>query len=176
MFTSDGLRAAVLILLLGPTAATAGETPELGEPLSAATLEALDFTVLPDGEGLPPGSGTAAEGEALYRQHCLACHGETGEGGANDRLAGGIGSIAGDRPMKTVGSYWPYATTLFDYIRRAMPYQAPGSLSADEIYAVTAYVLRLNGIVPANARLDAKSLTEIEMPNREGFVWAVPSE
>jgi mono/diheme cytochrome c family protein len=176
MFTSDRLRAAMLVLLLVTTATAAGETPNLGEPLSEAALEALDFTVLPDGEGLPAGSGTAAEGEALYRQHCLACHGAAGEGGANDRLAGGIGSIAGDRPVKTVGSYWPYATTLFDYIRRAMPYQAPGSLSADQVYAVTAYVLRLNGIVPADARLDAKSLTGIEMPNREGFVWAVPSE
>lgn len=105
-----------------------------------------------------------------FAAKCAACHGAKGEGGIGDPLAGGIGTLTGAKPKKTVGSYWPYATTLFDYIRRAMPYNAPQSLSADEVYAVSAYVLNLNGIVPGDARLDAKSLPKVKMPNRDGFV------
>lgn len=136
----------------------------------------VDFTVLPDGTGLPDGRGNVAQGEVLYRQHCLACHGEGGAGGANDRLTGGVGTIGTDRPVKTVGSYWPYATTLFDYIRRAMPYNSPGTLTNDEIYALTAYLLHVNGIVAADAVIDARLLPAVSMPNREGFVWDVPAD
>lgn len=160
-----------LSLLLVPLTAAA-ESPQLGQPLTAAEVELVSYTVMPDGEGLPVGSGSAVEGADVYRQHCMACHGETGEGGLNDRLAGGRGSIDGPQPVKTVGSYWPEATTLFDYIRRAMPYTAPGSLNDDEIYAVTAYLLYLNDIVDEQATLGADSLPKVRMPNRENFVWA----
>jgi len=157
-------------LLVIPVAA-ADETPRLGEALDAHSLADLDYTVLPNGDGLPAGSGTAADGALVYRAHCLGCHGEAGSGGVNDTLVGGHGSLATENPIKTVGSYWPYATTLFDYVRRAMPYQTPGVLTNDEIYAVTAYVLFLNGIVAEDERLTAESLPDVLMPNRDGFVW-----
>ncbi|MDZ7643458.1 MAG: cytochrome c [Woeseiaceae bacterium] len=166
--------AAIAALAWGPAAAD--DAPALGEPLAAEEIAAVSFTILPDGSGLPPGSGSVADGEAVYAQHCLACHGAGGEGGPNDRLAGGRGSLDSAAPVKTVGSYWPYATTLFDYLRRAMPYTAPGTLSADELYAVTAYVLHLNGIVGADAVLDAERLPAIEMPNRNGFERAWPDQ
>jgi cytochrome c len=153
--------------------AAEAEGPGLGEPLSPAELEDLDVSVLPDGTGLPPGRGSVAEGRELYGQHCLACHGENGVGGINDRLAGGQGTLATATPVRTVGSYWPYATTLFDYLRKAMPYTAPGSLSASESYALTAYLLNLNGIVEADAVLDGKRLPAVEMPNRGGFTSAL---
>ena len=143
-------------------------------PLDAEALAALDYTVLPDGDGLPPGAGTARAGADVFRQHCIACHGADGEGAVNDALVGGQGSLASDSPQKTVGSFWPYATTVFDYIRRAMPYQAPGTLDDDEIYAVTAYVLYLNGIVSEDDRIDQKTLPLVKMPNREGFTRAWP--
>ena len=147
--------------------------PQLGRPLTDAEVVAVDFSVMPDGAGLPPGSGDAVQGELVYRQHCLACHGERGRDGINDRLAGGAGSLTSAAPVKTVGSYWPYATTLFDYIRRAMPYQSPGVLTDDQLYAVTAYVLHLNDILARDEVLDAERLPALEMPNRGGFVWAI---
>jgi S-disulfanyl-L-cysteine oxidoreductase SoxD len=152
--------------------ALAEQGPGLGQEMSTAEVAAIDFAVMPDGEGLPPGTGSASAGAALYQQHCLACHGEEGHDGLHDPLAGGKGTIAGPVPEKTVGSYWPYATTLFDYIRRAMPYQNPGTFSNDELYALTAYVLYLNGIVGESDRIDARSLPLVEMPNRDNFVWA----
>jgi len=163
------------VLLFGGFA-QAAESPGLGERLSAEAVAVQDFTILPNGDGLPTGSGDAGKGAPLYRQHCLACHGERGEGGPNGRLAGGVGSIGTDKPLKTVGSYWPYATTLFDYIRRAMPHQTPGIFSADELYSLTAYVLHLNGILDENQTVDARTLPEVGMPNRDGFVWAIPSD
>ena len=164
-----------LALFLAGGALHATDLPGLGEPLTDAEVAAIDFTVLPDGTGLPTGNGDAGQGAALYQQHCMSCHGDKGQGGPHDPIAGGLGSIATDAPLKTVGSYWPYATTLFDYIRRAMPFLTPGSLTDDETYSVTAYVLHLNGIVDAQASLDASTLSAINMPNRDGFVWAVPS-
>lgn len=161
---------ASLCLLLA-SAQGAAESPALGEALTAEAVSELDYVVLPDGSGLPEGSGSAEQGAVLYQQHCLACHGENGVDGINDRLAGGHGTIDGDRPLKTVGSYWPYATTVFDYIRRAMPYQTPGSLSADEVYSLTAYVLFMNDIVGESEELDAAALSAIKMPNRDNFVW-----
>ena len=158
-----------LCLVAAPLSADEG--PGLGEPVDAETLAAIDFTIMPDGDGLPEGSGTAEEGAGIYLQHCIACHGEEGAGSINDRLVGGRGSLNSDQPIKTIGSYWPYATTVFDYIRRAMPLQQPGTLSDDEIYAVTAYLLYLNGIVEEDARLSATSLPMVEMPNRDGFSW-----
>ena len=146
------------------------QAPQFGQPIAPADIAPWDISIGPDGAGLPPGRGTARQGEAVYAAKCQACHGEKGAGSPNDALVGGIGSLAPDKPpVKTVGSYWPYATTLLDYIRRAMPFQESKSLTNDELYAVSAYILNLNGIVGTNDVLDAQSLPKVKMPNREGF-------
>jgi mono/diheme cytochrome c family protein len=123
-----------------------------------------------DGQGLPPGTGSVQEGRKIFEEKCAACHGEKAEGGVGDRLVGGQGTLTSAKPVKTVGSFWPYAPTLFDYIRRAMPMNAPQSLGNPEVYALSAYILNLNGLVADNATLDAKSLASVKMPNRDGFV------
>jgi cytochrome c len=143
---------------------------DFGRPATLDEIKLWDIDVRLDGEGLPDGSGTVANGKQVFEDNCAACHGENGQGGIKDRLVGGQGTLASDKPVKTVGSYWPYATTLFDYIHRAMPYTAPGSLSVDDTYAVTAYILSLNGIVPADGKLDKVSLPLVKMLNRDGFV------
>lgn len=142
----------------------------IGKPISEADLSAWNIDVAPDGHGLPNGSGDVATGGRIFAAKCAACHGAKGEGLIGDQLIGGAGTLATPNPKRTVGSYWPYATTLFDYIRRAMPYNAPQSLSADEVYALSAWILNRNGIVPDDARLDAQTLAAIRMPNRDGFV------
>ena len=142
----------------------------LGRPATSSEIETWGAIIGPDGDGLPPGRATAAEGRALYDRRCAACHGPTGQEGPDARLAGGQGSLAGDQPRKTVGSYWPVATTLWDYVNRAMPFNQPGSLSAPEVYATVAYVLYLNDIVDIDDPIDATILPTIEMPNRYGFV------
>ena len=159
------------LLLAGAASALAATpgAPGLGEPLTPAVLAGIELTVLPTGEGLPSGRGSVAEGAALYRQHCQACHGAEGQGGMNGDLVGGVGSLATAAPKKTVTSYGPYATIAFDYIRRAMPYTAPGSLSADEVYAIVAYLLSRDDVVPKDAVLDAQGLAAVKMPNAEGF-------
>ncbi len=173
MFTRNAIFVALTTLcLLAAESIVAEDSPKLGADVSAADLKSLDYTIMPDGEGLPDGSGTAVAGAKVYQQNCLACHGAGGKDGVNDMLVGGHGSLTTDRPQKTVGSYWPHATTLYDYVNRAMPYQAPGSLSNDDVYAVTAYILYLNDIVGEDERLDANTLPEVRMPNRENFVWA----
>lgn len=164
------------VLALFSMACYADDLPSLGEPVNANELVMVDYTVMIDGSGLPAGGGNAADGGELYRQHCMACHGEDGSGGINDDLVGGRGSLKTKTPVQTVGSYWPYATTLFDYIRRAMPYPSPGILTNDEIYAVTAYVLYLNDIIESHDVVDARTLAGIEMPNRDNFVWAESPE
>jgi mono/diheme cytochrome c family protein len=166
-----GVGAALLAVALATaTAAMAADNPQFGKPVTPADIAAWDISIGPDGAGLPPGKGTVAQGETVYAAKCQACHGEKGAGGPNDRLVGGAGTIAPDKaPVKTVGSYWPYATTLFDYVRRAMPWDRPKSLSDEEVYAVAAYVLYLNGVIGADAVLDAQSLPKVKMPNREGF-------
>jgi len=161
----------IAALALSAAPAVAQESPGLGVEATPEQVAAWSLTVLPDGTGLPPGSGTARTGEAIYAQKCLACHGAEGKDGPNDRLAGGHGTLADAAPVKTVGSYWPYATTVFDYIRRAMPFPQPQSLSSDEIYALTAYLLYINEIVGLDDRIDAQSLPSIEMPNAENFYW-----
>jgi S-disulfanyl-L-cysteine oxidoreductase SoxD len=156
--------------LLVATSALA-QSPQFGQPITEADIAPWDISIGPDGRGLPPGRGSVAQGEAIYAGKCQSCHGAGGAGGPNDRLVGGAGSLAaGQTPIKTVGSFWPYATTLFDYVRRAMPFQDSQSLSSDELYAVSAYILHLNGIIAADAVLDAASLPKIEMPNRNGFI------
>jgi len=159
-------------------AAQAANAPTgIGRPLSAHDSAAEDLTVLPDGTGLPPGRGTAKEGAVLYVAQCAACHGDHGEGrGDFPALAGGRGSLSADNPVLTVGSYWPYATTVWDYINRAMPYQNPGSLRVEEVYSITAYVLFLNGIVDELDVLDRVSLPRVRMPNRGGFVEGHPAD
>jgi S-disulfanyl-L-cysteine oxidoreductase SoxD len=143
---------------------------EIGHPISATALAKWNIEVSPDGRGLPEGAGDVATGRQIFEAKCSACHGAKGEGGVGDRLVGGVGSLTSAQPVKTVGSYWPYATTLFDYIHRAMPYNAPQSLSANEVYAVCAFLLNANGIVPDGTRLDAKTLPKVKMPNRDGFI------
>ncbi len=147
------------------------QAPQFGQPIASADIALWDISIGPDGAGLPPGRGTPTQGESVYAAKCQACHGEKGAGGPNDALVGGMGSLApGKVPVKTVGSYWPYATTLFDYVRRAMPFSEPKSLTSDEVYAVSAYILNLNGIVGSNEVLDAQSLPKLRMPNRDGFI------
>jgi S-disulfanyl-L-cysteine oxidoreductase SoxD len=164
------LSAAALLLSAYAAPVLAADEPHFGKPISPQDLAAWDISIGPDGVGLPPGKGTVAQGEAVYAAKCQACHGEKGEGRPNDRLVGGAGTIAPDKaPVKTVGSYWPYPTTLFDYVRRAMPWDRPKSLTDDEVYAVAAYILNLNGIIGADEVLDAQSLPKVKMPNREGF-------
>ena len=148
--------------------------PGLGVPVTPAQIAGDDVSIPPDGSGLPPGSGTPAEGGTIYNAKCLACHGPDGAGAAADRLVGGQGTLKGAAPVKTIGSYWPYATTLFDYIRRAMPYHEPHSLTDAEAYALTAHLLHLNGIIAADAIMDATSLPKVQMPNRANFVPAYP--
>lgn len=174
MCTPERRIAGLLAALLASVAAADTEGPRLGVEATAAQVAAWDISVPPDGAGLPAGSGSVAEGSRVYAAKCQSCHGEAGRGQPNDALAGGRGTLATAAPVRTVGSYWPYATTLFDYIRRAMPLLQPQSLTSDEVYAVTAYVLSLNGIVEADAVLDAESLPGVDMPNRGGFVRAYP--
>ena len=148
--------------------------PNLGQEISAADLAAWDISISPSGEGLPEGGGTAKDGEAVYNAQCANCHGEKGVGKPADPLVGGIGSLGSDKAARTVGSYWPYATTLFDYTRRAMPFNNPQSLSNDDLYAVSAYILFLNGIIGEDEKMDATTLPKVEMPNRGGFVSVWP--
>ena len=157
------------VALVGVGAASAQEGPDLGVPATQEQIAGWDISIGPDGAGLPAGSGTAAAGKAVSEAKCLACHGAEGAGQPNDRLVGGQGTLREAAPIRTVGSYWPYATTVFDYIRRAMPYVTPHSLTADETYAVTAYLLALNGIIEQDAVMDATSLPTVVMPNRGNF-------
>ncbi len=172
----EALIPAAAAVLLASAALAAVPSPNLGKPVTAAGVAAIDISIAPDGRGLPPGSGTVEQGAAIFAAKCQACHGANGAGGPNDRLTGGVGSLASAKPVKTVASYWPYATTLFDYVRRAMPITAPQSLTNDEVYALAAYLLSVDSIVPKEARLDAASLPKVQMPNRAGFVSWEPKE
>ena len=168
MYMPRHLRAASASLFL--SAAALAETPDLGRPGTSEEIAVWDISIGPDGAGSPPGNGSPQKGEAVYAAKCLPCHGEKGSGKPNDQLVGGLGTLTGDQPaVKTVGSFWPYATTLFDYVRRAMPFNAPRSLSNDEVYAVCAYILQLNGIIAENAVMNAQTLANVQMPNRDGF-------
>lgn len=162
----------LLLFLVSGGLASAQSDPLLGEPLLMEEIAKWDISIAPDGATLPPGEGTGYQGKEVYEKHCLRCHGEGAEGGDGlaDPLVGGIGTLSSDKPIKTVGSYWPYATTIFDYVRRAMPYDLPMSLTNDEVYAVTAYLLALNRIIEHSFVINKVTLPEIEMPNRGGFV------
>jgi cytochrome c len=174
MFRFGILLAAAALCLM--SSVCRAQHPNLGRQLTPEEISKLDLTVAPDGNGLPPGSGSVSAGAKVYAEKCQSCHGANGQGGPQDQLTGGVGTIASDKPVKTPVSYWPSATTIFDYVRRAMPLQSPQSLNNEEVYAVTAYILSIDKIVSEDAVLDAKSLPQVKMPNRDGFVrwWPVP--
>jgi len=160
-----------LALLLSLAAALA-QSPKygVGRTPTAGEIRQWDVSVRPDGKGLPAGSGSAIEGKEIYTNRCLKCHGAAGQGRDSVPLVGGRGTLNTAKPLKTVESYWPYATTLFDYVNRAMPFDKPGTLTASQVYSVAAYVLFLGHIVPENTVLDARTLPRVQMPNRDGFV------
>ena len=148
---------------------------DFGTTPRAEEIAAVDIDAMPDGRGLPPGSGTYQEGRDVYTAQCASCHGENLEGIPDvgiggDRLIGGRGSLASGNPVKTIESYWPYATTVFDYVKRAMPFHAPGSLSDDEVYAATAFILGEAQIIGQDEVMNAETLPQVRMPNRDGFV------
>ena len=160
----------LLAALSGAALCAQGPQYKLGRAAGDVDAAAPGIAVLPDGRGLPEGSGTAQEGARLYETNCRECHGPEGKGGDQTALVGKLSDLQGESPKKTVGSYWPYATTLWDYTNRAMPFDRPGSLTPDQVYAVTAYVLNLNGLLGESDPLNEKTLPGIKMPNREGFV------
>lgn len=162
----------VVVLWLAAAVPLAAQSPNygVGRPPTPDEIRALGSAIAPDGEGLPDGSGTVAAGRGVFAAQCSRCHGPNGEGNVGPILVGGLGTLASPRPLKTVGSYWPYATTLWDYINRAMPFDQPGLLKPPEVYAAVAYILNLNGVIRADQVVDAKSLPKIVMPNRNGFI------
>ena len=172
----------VPVMVLATCVVAVAQTPtyNLGRTPSAEEIRAWDISIGPEGKELPPGSGTAEQGAPIYAQKCAACHGSTGaEARGPSRsttrrsrapLVGGQGTLTSIHPVKSIGSYWPYATTVWDYINRAMPADQVGSLTADEVYALTALLLYRNGIIQESDVIDAKSLPEVRMPNRNGFV------
>jgi mono/diheme cytochrome c family protein len=165
-----GIAAFAILALACATPAQAQSSLGIGRAATPAEIAGWNIDIDRYGNNLPPGKGSVSRGREVFDQQCAACHGTKGEGGVGDRLVGGQGTIATPKPVRTVGSYWPYAPTLFDYIRRAMPQNAPESLSNDDVYAVSAYILNLNELLPADATLDGKTLSAIKMPNRGMFV------
>src|SRR5688500_16887487 len=179
MSTRDLLRAALALAVGG--CATAGvtpgtmESPNLGREATPAQIAGWDISVGPDGVGLPPGKGTPATGTTVYEQKCQSCHGAKGAGQPNDRLVGGHGTLASKAPVRTIGSYWPYATTVFDYVRRSMPHAQPASLTADDGYAGAAHLLNPNGIIGENDEMNAQTLPKVKMPNQVNFIVVYPA-
>jgi mono/diheme cytochrome c family protein len=150
-----------------------GAGPNLGQPIGEADLAPWDISILPDGRGLPSGSGTPAQGAKIYAQKCALCHGEDGKGGVNAALVGGA-PVKDMNSTKTIANFWPYASTVFDFIRRAMPFQQPRSLTDDEVYALTAYILAANKLIGENDAMNAETLPKVRMPNRDGFIPRFP--
>ena len=165
-------------IALGLSVANAADAPRFGQPISPADLAAWDISIAPNGVGLPPGSGTPVQGAKVYADRgCALCHGENGSGGPGGPLVGGGPLNSTDRdPVKLIGNYWPYATTIFDFTRRAMPWQQPKTLSDDEVYALTAYILALNKIIGENEVMNAETLPKVKMPNRDGFISKYPEK
>jgi hypothetical protein len=165
-----GLVAAAFCLAAGVAAA---DGPNLGKPVSPSDLGTWDIFVMPDGTGLPPGSGTSAQGAPIFKQKCAACHGENGEGGIAGPLVGGPPHASLDGG-KTIANFYPYATTIFDYVRRAMPYSQPRSLTDEEVYALTAYLLARNKLIGESDVMNAQTLPKVKMPNRDNFITRFP--
>lgn len=165
-----------IVLFFAVDVATADEKRKatshgIGRAMSDVELKRWDISVFPNGVGLPEGRGTVEEGEVIYQQQCAGCHGDKGEGRPEfPSLVGGRGTLASPSPVLTVGSYWPHATSVFDYIRRAMPYATPGSLTNEQVYAVTAWILHANDIIGSKEELNQQNLSTLVMPNRDGFV------
>ena len=171
MSTHNFLRLVALgALVLGSTVSA----QNLGTPISEAEIAPWDISILPDGTGLPPGSGMPSEGARIFAAKCSVCHGENGKGGLAAAIAGGGLLTSGIEATKTIANFWPYATTLFDFTRRAMPWPRPRSLTNDEVYALTAYMLSLNKIVGENDVMNAQTLPKVRMPNRDGFIVRFP--
>jgi hypothetical protein len=164
------IAASAALVVACMTCAQAQSPYGIGRSATSAEIAGWNIDIDRYGNNLPPGSGSVSHGREVFDQQCAVCHGAEGEGGVGDRLVGGQGTLATPKPVRTVGSYWPYAPTLFDYIRRAMPQNAPQSLSNEDVYAVSAYILNLNGLLGADATLDASTLSAIKMPNRNMFV------
>lgn len=156
--------------LISCSTSTVKQSPHLGQAMTLSEIKQVDISVGPDGVGLPVGSGNAKTGLKVYEAQCLSCHGTKGQGKPVDALVGGIGSLSSDKPVRTVGSFWPYASTLFDYTRRAMPLQSPKSLTNNEVYAVSAYILFLNGIISEDFDLNQGNLAQVKMPNQDGMI------
>jgi len=164
----------VIALLACGAAVAQSPTYKVGRPPTAEDLRDWDRVVGSDGRELPPGSGTAVEGAKVYAAKCAFCHGRTGVEGPFPKLVGGVGSVNTAKPELTAGSFWPYATSVWDYINRSMPRDAEGSLKPNEVYSVTAFILNRNGIIKETDVVDNKTILEIQMPNRDGFYPAVP--
>ena len=175
MLRESALAAALALVL---STADAADAPRYGQPMTAADLAPWDISIAPDGVGLPPGSGTPAQGAVVYAERaCALCHGEKGSGGPSGPLVGGGPLNSTDRdPAKLIGNYWPYATTIFDFTRRAMPWTQPKTLTDNEVYALTAYILALNKIIREDDVMNAETLPKVKMPNREGFISKYPEK
>ncbi|HZE54582.1 MAG TPA: cytochrome c [Bradyrhizobium sp.] len=177
MFTPKRATLAASLLLAMMASASLAETPNFGKPIDEAAIANWDISILPDGTGLPKGSGTPTQGAPIYAEKCSACHGDNGKGAQAAALVDNRPNIeiAGiSASQKTIKSFWPYSTTIFDFIRRAMPFQAPHSLTDDEVYALTAYILAENKLIGANDVMDAQTLPKVKMPNRDNFIIRFP--
>ena len=164
----------VSLLLTLTTGASLAETPGLGKPIDEAAIAAWDISILPDGTGLPKGSGTPARGAAIFAEKCVSCHGDNARGGPAAALVSDAQLSGISAAQKTIKNFWPYSTTIFDFIRRAMPFQMPRSLTDDEVYALTAYILAENKLIGANDTMDAQTLPKVKMPNRDNFIIRFP--
>jgi cytochrome c len=174
MFTPKRAIFAASLGLAMVTGAALAETPNLGKPIDEAAIAAWDISIMPDGTGLPKGSGTPAQGAPIFAEKCAACHGENGKGGEANAVISDRELIGINAAQKTIRNFWPYSTTVFDFIRRAMPFQMPHSLTDDEVYALTAYILAGNKLIGANDAMDAQSLPKVKMPNRDNFIIRFP--
>jgi S-disulfanyl-L-cysteine oxidoreductase SoxD len=181
MFTPSRISPVLGLALYLSASAAAADGPGLGKPLTEADIAAWDISIEPDGEGLPPGAGTPAQGAHIYAEKCAACHGPEGKAGVTGVTAAPLAPLVGGGPitdisaaMKRIANFWPYPTTLFDYIRRSMPWQQPRTLTNDEVYALTAYILALNKLIGDNDTMNAQTLPKVKMPNRDGFIVRFP--
>ena len=164
------VKPSAMVLLAAAALAAQSAKYGVGRAPTEDEIRGSGLAIAPDGTGLPEGSGTAVAGREVFATLCSRCHGDKGEGGIGPPLVGGQGTLATAKPLKTVGSFWPYATTVWDYVNRAMPFDQPGLLKPPQVYAVVAYILNLNGIIGSDQVIDAKSLPKVKMPNRDGFV------